>query len=184
MSSPQFLLSLDLSVDPNYGFVRALRKISSCNPRRLTSDSISMFIHADFVGDAETILKCIRGLEGVGSIEIKLCLLLPTDEKVLRNLLKKLGFSLIPRALASRVVAYQRVEGGPFLVLERTSRPGLYLAKVARSYNPPLPPPHSFTSISGRINDVIERCSNIVELLKNLFYSFNKEGIKSVCIST
>jgi len=182
MTVPQFLVSLDLNVDPNYGFVRALRKVNSCKPRRLASDTISMFIHADFVGDAEEVLSCLSGVEGVGSIEVKLCLVMPEDEKALREVLRKLGFLLVPKALASRIVAYKRIEGGAFVVIERTSKRGLYLAKVARSYNPPLPPPHSVTSVSGAIRDVIEASLSIAKMLKKVFASISVSEIKSSCI--
>jgi len=178
----QFLVSLDISIDANYGFVKALRKLNSCSPKRVTSDSISLFIHADFEGDAESILECLRGLAGLASIDVKLCLELPEDPKKLRGLLKELGFNIVPQPLAQRIVAYREISKGSHLILEKTSKPSLYLARLARVSRISLPMPHSMFLLSGEVNEAIERALEVVKILK-LIYSelFEPKGIKSSC---
>jgi len=176
-----FLLSVDLSIDPNYGFVKAVRKVRSCNAKKVASDSLSLFIHADFEGDAESALECLREIAGLATIDVKLCLRLPTDAKSLREVLRSLGYSIIPQPLSTRYVAYKQLSSTLRVFIERTSREGIYLARVCRGTAISIPPPYSAFAISGVIDKAVDEALKIVEILKNIFNEFLSRGVDASC---
>jgi len=177
---PSFLLSLDISIDPDYGFVKAIRVINSCRPKRMVSDTVSMFIHADFEASPEDVLKCVEDIDGVASIDVKLCLRMSADARRVQRSLREMGFTLVPAPLAQRIIAYKRIDDS-CIVIERTSRPGIYIARVARCRSLPMPVPHSIFVVTGRLRDIASEVLRISSILERFFESLRSRGIASSC---
>jgi len=176
----RFLISVDLSIDPNFGFVKALRIANSCSPKKIVSDSLSLFIHMDFeVEDPETVFKCVEQFVGLASIDIKLCLWVP-PEADLRKALRKTSFRPVPKAMSDRVAGYRNVGDG-IVVIEETSRKGLYVARYLAARSLPIPIPSSTYIVHGYAKQVVETCreraSKLLREIESLVSMLRSMGI-------
>ena len=158
-----FQVSTDLSIDPAFGFVKALRIVKSCEPRNIVSDSERMTIHLDFEGDAERALQCISQLRGLASIDVRLAINMCVDEP--RKIFKMVGMTIIPPALSTRVLAYVQYGDG-IVFIERTSRRDFFLARYARVKRLPLPIPPSIYTVYGYLPEVVSLAKVSYEVLR------------------
>jgi len=176
------MVSIDIDIDPGYGFVRALRSLRNCPHRTMKVDSIAMHIHMDSRGDAKKFLECVSSVEGYASIDIKLCLS-ADDEKALLRTLRSIGYSIVPRAISTRIAAMKRVEGGAVIV-ERTSRPGTYLLRLARGSRIEIPIPPSTYVVVGPTKEACTSAQRVAEALEQEFRNIAKAlpSAKPICL--
>ncbi len=158
-------LSMDIAVDPLYGFVKAVRIVNSCGEHRnMVCDSERSHIHIDLEGDIKAFLRCIEGIRGYASADIK-ALFTAAMEGIERKVLKELGWKVVPQALSQRVIAYLP-RAGYSVVLEKTGKQGIYIARIARVREIPLPPPPSIYMVFGTVEEVARRGLEIAEILE------------------
>jgi len=158
-----FQISTDISIDPAFGFVKALRIVKSCEPKNIMSDSERMVLHLDFEGSAEQALQCISQLRGLASIDVRLVINMCVDEP--RKIFKIIGMAVIPPALSTRVLAYAQCGEG-IVFIERTSRRDFFLARYARVKRLLLPIPPSTYTIYGPLPEVALSAKTSYEVLK------------------
>ncbi len=174
-----FQLSIDISVDPSFGFVKALRIAKSCEPKNLVSDSEKMSMHLDFEGDAEKVLQCISSIRGLASIDVRLVINMCVDNP--RKILRSVGMSIVPPALSTRILAYAQ-RGNGIVFVEKTSRRDFFLARYARVKSLPLPVPPSIYVVYGYIPEVIERAREsatiLIEFGKELLSKLRELGVE------
>lgn len=158
-----FQVSADLSIDPAFGFVKALRIVKSCEPKNIVSDSERMTLHLDFEGDAERALQCISQLRGLASIDVRLVINMCVDDP--RKVFKMVGMTVIPSALSTRILAYAQYSEG-VVFIERTSRRDFFLARYARVKRLPLPIPPSIYTVYGHLPEVVSSAKVSYEVLR------------------
>ncbi len=174
-----FQFSIDISVDPSFGFVKALRIAKSCEPKSLVSDSEKMSLHLDFERDAEKVLHCISSIRGLASIDIRLVIIMCVDNP--RKVLRSIGMNIVPSALSARILAYAQ-RGNGVVFVEKTSRRDLFLARYARVKHLSFPVPPSVYVVYGYIPEVIERAREslmvLIEFGKELLSKLRELGVE------
>ena len=158
-----FQISTDISIDPAFGFVKALRIVKRCEPKNIVSDSERMTVHLDFEGSAEQVLQCISQLRGLASIDVRLVISMCVDEP--RKIFRMIGMTVIPPALSARVLAYAQCGEG-IVFIEKTSRRDFFLARYARVKRLPLPVPPSIYTIYGYLPEIVSLAKTSYEVLK------------------
>ncbi len=175
-----FQLLIDLTVDPLYGFVKALRIIMECGAENIKSDSERLFIHIDWEGNNKEFIQCISRINALASVEPRyrfyVCLY---DENMdLRKVFKSLGYSLIPSALSTRVFAYRKLDESFTLVVEKTSHKDMFILRCVQGRVLPYMLTPSMYTIYGKLSDISTQVLKILELLERELHRLRHESEK------
>ncbi|MEM0027013.1 MAG: hypothetical protein QXT53_04245 [Ignisphaera sp.] len=152
----------DIAVDESFGLIKASRTLRDCgvDPKNMRIDTFYNTIRI-VVNDLNKI-QCVSKVKGYTTLEIRSVFRCGNIESVFA----KAGFVKMPKAF-QRIVGYIPINDGAVIIL-RTSKRDVYLAKVctARRIEPPLP---SSTCIVAANNDAdLEKAKKIAMYLNQL----------------
>lgn len=161
--SVEYRLSMYASIDPDQGFVAALRTFRECGAERLYSDSTLLSIKAEFSGspnDIRRYAECIAGVRGSCGADLRAVVGIGGLSVAIRC-----SFSRGPKQLYGREIAYRGI-GGVHIVIEPAKAGKIYVARVyrVRLLTPPLQP--SMYMIYSRLAELPKRISETLSLLE------------------
>jgi len=173
-------ISADITVDPSYGFVKAIRIVKECNPRHIVSYSEKLSIHLDSEGNVVETLNCLKNIRGIASIDIKYLFTMCIDNP--RKVLKSINFSIVPQAISHRVIAYRSLDQG-IVFIEKTSKRDHFIIRYTKARTLPIPPPPSIYIVYGSLPDIVDQALGIANIIQK-FVNELKEILRSSGIDT
>lgn len=168
----------DIAVDESFGLIKASRTLRDCgiDPKDMRIDTFYNTIRI-VVNDVNKI-ECVSKVKGYIALEIRSVFRCGNIE----NVFAKAGFVKMPKAF-QRIVGYIPINDGA-VIIQRTSKKDVYLAKVCTARRIELPLPSSTCIIDVNSDANLEKAKKIAmylnqleEVLGNLCQSASASGV-------
>lgn len=170
MLTPHLMVSA--VIDGSYGLIKALRLLKKCGARPLGIDSLNSVVRFEVPVES---LGCLAELRGFFVIEPRLVLI---SERCV-EVLKSLGFVMVRGPTSHRIELYKEC-GNVLLIVQRTSRKGVYLVRCCRGrrFTAPLPMSACTFTLTGALEISREGLGTCVSALTEIGAALDKSLAK------
>ncbi|MEL9940604.1 MAG: hypothetical protein QW348_02275 [Ignisphaera sp.] len=169
---------VDIAVEESFGLIKASRVLRDCgvDPKNMRIDTFYNTIRI-IVNDVSKI-QCVSKVKGYATLEIRSVFRCENIE----NVFAKAGFVKAPKAF-QRIVGYIPTNDGT-VIIQRTSKRDVYLAKACTARRIELPLPSSACIIAVNSDADLEKAKKIAvylnqleKMLENLCQSASTSGV-------
>lgn len=154
---------IEITVDPDFGFAKALRIVYSCIGKKLYGDSERRYIRIVITSNLENSIKCLFNIKGFFNIDLRLILDLSSYSTII---LKTLNVKPILQKLSKRYIGFLKFEDNLYLI-EKTSKNNKIIIKMLKTKNFPAVIEPSMYLIYG-CNEIIDEVITRLKILKKV----------------
>lgn len=160
--------TVDIAVDPDFGYAKALRVVQVCSIKKLYGDSEKRMIRIILIDNIEEAVKCLSSIKGFFNVYIRLLINLPLGS----NVWQKLGLKPAPKSLSKRVIGYIEIENHLCLI-EKVPKSNKFLVKVLKTKNPPVILEPSMYLVYGDNTTIVDNVLKYLKILQTLMDRVN-----------
>ncbi|MEM0371887.1 MAG: hypothetical protein QXY23_04850 [Ignisphaera sp.] len=161
---------IDITIDPDFGYAKALKIASQCSVKKLYGDSEKRILHILLPDDVEEGIKCLSSIKGFFNIYLRLVIkIIKSDD----NIWRKIGIKPVPKGLSKRFVGYMEIENHVCLV-EKTTKNDTFLVKVLKTKNLPAIIEPSMYLIYGNSTSILNSISTYLRILQTFIERVNE----------